>query len=51
MSRTPSTMLPLGTKIPTFNLPDTVSGNHYSPAMPAVQKRWSSCLSATIVLM
>ena len=26
MARTPSTMLPLGTKAPDFSLPDTVSG-------------------------
>ena len=30
MARTPSTMLPLGTKAPTFELPDTVSGNPLS---------------------
>ena len=30
MARTPSTMLPLGTKAPAFNLPDTVSGENRS---------------------
>ncbi len=30
MARTPSTMLPLGTQAPTFNLPDTVSGKTLS---------------------
>lgn len=30
MARTPSTMLPLGTKAPGFNLPDTRSGLQYS---------------------
>lgn len=30
MARTPSTMLPLGTQLPEFNLPDTVSGENYS---------------------
>ena len=28
MARTESKMLPLGTKAPDFNLPDTVSGNN-----------------------
>jgi peroxiredoxin len=30
MARTPSVMLPLGTKAPDFSLPDTVSGNNIS---------------------
>src|SRR5689334_21823686 len=30
MSLTPSNMIPLGTKAPDFQLPDTVSGNTYS---------------------
>ena len=30
MARTPSNMLPLGTKAPTFNLLDTVSEKNYS---------------------
>ncbi len=30
MARTPSNMIPLGTKLPDFNLPDTVSGNIFS---------------------
>lgn len=30
MARTPSTMLPLGTKAPEFSLPDTRSGKDYS---------------------
>ncbi|MGP0128523.1 MAG: thioredoxin family protein [cyanobacterium endosymbiont of Rhopalodia musculus] len=30
MARTPSTMLPLGTKAPDFQLPDVVSGKHIS---------------------
>jgi len=30
MARTPSVMLPLGTKAPDFNLPDTVSGKNIS---------------------
>ncbi|MCX7547537.1 thioredoxin family protein [Xanthomarina sp. F1114] len=30
MARTPSSMLPLGTKAPSFILMDTVSGNNYS---------------------
>lgn len=30
MARTPSTMLPLGTKAPDFSLPDTVSGNTFT---------------------
>ena len=30
MARTPSNMLPLGTPLPTFTLPDTVSGNNFS---------------------
>jgi peroxiredoxin len=30
MARTPSTMIPLGTKAPDFNLPDTVSGKFIS---------------------
>lgn len=30
MARTPSNMLPLGTKAPEFNLIDAVSGEHYS---------------------
>ena len=30
MALTPSNMLALGTKAPNFNLPDTVSGNHFS---------------------
>jgi hypothetical protein len=30
MARTPSKMLPLGTKAPPFILPDTVSGNKVS---------------------
>ena len=30
MALTPSNMLPLGTKAPSFNLPDTISGNNYS---------------------
>jgi peroxiredoxin len=29
MAKTESSMLPLGTPAPTFNLPDTVSGKHY----------------------
>ena len=32
MSRTPSYMLPLQTKAPDFELPDTISGNSYSLA-------------------
>jgi thiol-disulfide isomerase/thioredoxin len=28
MARTPSNMLPLGTKAPNFTLPDTISGKH-----------------------
>jgi peroxiredoxin len=30
MARTPSNMIPLGTSVPSFNLPDTVSGKNYS---------------------
>ena len=30
MANTPSNMIPLGTKSPDFNLPDTISGNTYS---------------------
>lgn len=30
MANTPSNMIPLGTKAPDFNLPDTISGNTYS---------------------
>ncbi|MEJ2163864.1 MAG: thioredoxin family protein [Robiginitalea sp.] len=30
MARTPSIMLPLGTKAPDFVLPDTISGNQYT---------------------
>jgi peroxiredoxin len=30
MSRTPSNMIPLGTKVPEFNLPDVVSGKNIS---------------------
>ena len=30
MARTPSNMIPLGTKLPGFKLPDTVSGNYFS---------------------
>jgi peroxiredoxin len=30
MSRTPSNMIPLGTTVPEFNLPDTVSGKNFS---------------------
>jgi peroxiredoxin len=30
MARTPSKMIPLGTTIPSFNLPDTVSGKNFS---------------------
>ena len=30
MSRTPSRMIPLGTLLPEFNLPDAVSGNDFS---------------------
>ena len=30
MAQTASTMLPLGTRAPSFNLPDTVSGKHVS---------------------
>lgn len=30
MARTPSNMIPLGTPLPEFTLPDTVSGNSYS---------------------
>jgi thiol-disulfide isomerase/thioredoxin len=30
MSRTPSNMIPLGTAVPAFNLPDTVSEHNYS---------------------
>jgi peroxiredoxin len=30
MARTPSTMVPLGTKLPEFSLPDTVSGKIFS---------------------
>jgi len=30
MARTPSTMLALGTKLPAFSLPDTVSGKYFS---------------------
>ncbi len=30
MAKTPSNMLPLGTKAPSFELPDTVSGKDYS---------------------
>jgi peroxiredoxin len=32
MARTPSTMLPLGTPLPAFSLPDTVSGRRVSAA-------------------
>ena len=30
MARTPSNMIPLGTYVPEFNLPDTVSGKNFS---------------------
>ena len=30
MSRTPSNMIPLGTELPAFNLPDTVTGKNFS---------------------
>lgn len=30
MARTPSTMLPLGTSMPDFDLPDVISGDHVS---------------------
>ena len=30
MARVPSTMVALGTKAPSFTLPDTVSGKHIS---------------------
>ena len=32
MSRTPSNMVPLGTELPEFELPDTVTGNNFSSA-------------------
>lgn len=32
MARTPSNMIPLGTKMPAFTLPDTVSNQHFSSA-------------------
>ncbi|MBP0019813.1 MAG: thioredoxin family protein [Cyanobacteria bacterium SBLK] len=38
MARTESTMLPLGTKAPDFNLPDAVSGNSISLATFAGKK-------------
>lgn len=35
MVAVPSTMLPLGTRVPDFTLPDAVSGNEVSPASSA----------------
>ena len=50
MSATPSTMMPLGTLAPSFNLPDTVSGNSYALSDLKGEKAtivlfiWRSCI-------
>ena len=48
MAQTPSTMLPLGTPVPDFTLPNAVDGNtSTSTRLSPAARRCSSCSSAT----